>query len=55
MREQLKGRYRAHCTSEKYLAQEIKFLINDFAENGHGITVLEKFTQKYMNSITSVR
>ena len=27
--------------SENYLAQEIEFLINVFAENGHSITVLE--------------
>ena len=39
--------------SEKYLAQEKDFLINVFAENGHSITVLEKVTKKYMNSITS--
>ena len=44
-----------HICSEKYLAQEIKFLINLFAENGHSITVLEKVTKKYMNNITSVK
>ena len=31
-----------HICSENYLAQEIEFLINVFAENGHSITVLEK-------------
>ena len=31
--------------SENYLAQEIDFLINVFAENGHSITVLEKVTK----------
>ena len=41
-----------HICSENYLAQEIKFLINIFVENGHSITVLEKVTKKYMN-ITS--
>ena len=34
-----------HICSEKYLAQEINFLINVFAENGHSITVLEKVTK----------
>ena len=34
-----------HICSEKYLAQEIKFLINVFAENGHIIRVLEKVTK----------
>ena len=42
-----------HICSENYLAQEIDFLINVFAENGHSITVLEKVTKKYMNNITS--
>ena len=42
-----------HICSENYLAQEIQFLINIFAENGHRITVLEKVTKKYMNNITS--
>ena len=41
-----------HICSENYLAQEIDFLINVFAENGHSITVLEKVTKKYMNNIT---
>ena len=31
--------------SENYLAQEIGFLINVFADNGHSITVLEKVTK----------
>ena len=31
-----------HIFSESYLAQEIEFLINVFADNGHSITVLEK-------------
>ena len=35
-----------HICSENYLAQEIDFLINVFAENGHSITVLEKVTKK---------
>ena len=34
-----------HICSENYLAQEIDFLINVFAENGHSITVLEKVTK----------
>ena len=33
--------------SENYLAQELDFLINVFAENGHSITVLEKVTKIY--------
>ena len=41
--------------SENYLAQEIEFLINVFAENGHSITVLEDVTKEYMNNITSVK
>ena len=41
-----------HICSEKYLAEEIDFLINVFAENGHSDTVLEKVTKKYMNNIT---
>ena len=41
-----------HICSENYLAQEIEFLINVFAENGHSITVLEKVTKKYMDNIT---
>ena len=41
--------------SESYLAQEIEFLINVFAENGHSITVLEKVVKEYMNNITSVK
>ena len=44
-----------HICSENYLAQEIEFFINVFAENGHSITVLEKVTKEYMNSITSVK
>ena len=44
-----------HICSENYLAQEIEFLINVFAENGHSITVLEKITKEYMNNITSVK
>ena len=35
-----------HICSEKFLVQEIKFLINIFAENGHGITVSERVTQR---------
>lgn len=34
-----------HICLEKYLAQETKFEINVFVENGHGITVLEKATK----------
>ena len=41
--------------SESYLAQEIEFLINIFAENGHDITVLKKVTKEYMNNITPVK
>ena len=44
-----------HICSEKYLAQEIKFLINVFAENGHSITILENVTKEYMNNITSIK
>ena len=44
-----------HICSENHLAQEIEFLINVFAENGHSITVLEKVTKEYMNNITSVK
>ena len=33
----------------KIFTQEIKFLINVFAENGQSITVLEKVTKEYMN------
>ena len=44
-----------HICSEKYLAQEIKLLINTFARNGHSITVLRKVTKKYMNNITSIK
>ena len=44
-----------HIFSEKYLAQEINFLINVFAENGHSITVSERVTNQYTNNITSVK
>ena len=44
-----------HICSENYLALEIEFLINVFAENGHSITVLEKVTKEYMNNITSIK
>ena len=44
-----------HICSESYLAQEIELLINNFAENGHSITVLEKVTKEYMNNITCVK
>ena len=43
-----------HICSESYLAQEIKFLINLFAKNGHSIKVLEKIAKEYANNITSV-
>ena len=42
-----------HICLENYLVQEIDFLINVFAENGHSITVLEKVTKTYMNKVTS--
>ena len=42
-----------HTYSENYLAQEIYFLINVFAENGHSIAVLENVAKKFMNNITS--
>ena len=42
-----------HICSEKYLAQEIKYLINVFAENGHSFAVLKKVTKEYKNNITS--
>ena len=41
--------------SENWLAQEIEFLINLFAENGQRNTVLEKVTKEYMNNNTSVK
>ena len=41
--------------SKNYLAQELEFLINVFAENGHSITLLKKVTKEYMNNITSVK
>ena len=44
-----------YICSEKHLAQKIKFLINSFAENRHSITVLEKISKEYMNSIISVK
>ena len=44
-----------YICSESYLAQEIEFLINVFAENGHSITVLEKVAKESMNNITSVK
>ena len=44
-----------HICSESYLAQEIEFLINVFAKNGHSITVLEKVAKEYMNNITSIK
>ena len=44
-----------HICSESYLAQEIEFLINVFAENGQSITVLEKVAKESMNNITSVK
>ena len=37
------------------MAQEIEFLINVFAENGHSITVLEEVTKEYINNINSVK
>ena len=42
-----------HICSEKYLAQEIKYLIDVFAGNGHSFTVLKKVTKEYKNNITS--
>ena len=44
-----------HICSKNYLAQEIEFLINVFAENGYSTTVLENVTKEYMNNITSVK
>ena len=44
-----------HICSESYLAQEIEFLLNVFAENGHSITVLEKVAKEHMNKITSAK
>ena len=34
--------------SQKFLAQEIAFLINVFGENGHNITILEKVSSEYI-------
>ena len=42
-----------HTCSGNHLAQEIEFLINVLAGNGHSIAVLEKVKKKYMNNITS--
>ena len=44
-----------HISSENYLAQEIEFLINNFAENRHSIIVLEKVTKEYMNNTASIK
>ena len=44
-----------HIYSEKYLAKEIKVLINVFAENGHISTVLEKVPKEYLNKITCIK
>ena len=44
-----------HICSENYLAQEIEFLINGFAENGRSITVSENVNKEYGNNITSVK
>lgn len=41
--------------SDKFLAQEIEFLINAFAGNEYNNTVLEKVTKEYMNNITCVK
>ena len=41
--------------SQKCLAQEINFLINVYAENGHNITVLEKVNSEYKNNIFSIK
>ena len=44
-----------HICLEKYLAQEIEFLINVFAKNGRSITDLERVTKEYTSNITSVK
>ena len=44
-----------HIYSEKYLAKEIKVLINVFAENGHISTVLEKVPKEYLNKMTCIK
>ena len=41
--------------SQKCLAQEINFLINVYAENGHNITDLEKVSSEYKNNIFSIK
>ena len=51
----VKGFYHAHICSEKYLSQEIKLLINAFAENADSIKVLQKVNKRYINSVTSVK
>ena len=37
--------------SDKFLAQEIEFLINAFAGNEYNNTVLEKVTKEYMEKL----
>ena len=44
-----------HICSEKKLDQEITFLLNIFAENGHSTTVLEKVTEEYVNNSTTTK
>ena len=51
---QTQSNWKAHGKLS-FLAQEIEFLINVFAENWHRIAVLEKITKEYMNNITSVK
>ena len=43
-----------HVCSEKYLAQEMKFLTIVFVESGHSITVSEKIAKEYINSVTPI-
>ena len=54
--EYFQGFYDAHSKfySENYLGEEIKCLINFFAENWHTVTVSENVTKEYMSNITSI-
>ena len=43
-----------YICSEKYLAQEMKFLKIIFAENWHSTTISKKVSKEYMSNITFV-
>lgn len=44
-----------HVCSEKYSAQEIKLLINVFAENENSNTTLKKVTKEHTKNIFSIK